>query len=556
MSTGTFNRRWAEVIIETLTRHGIRHICIAPGSRSAPLTLAAAANGKLLCHTHFDERGLGHLALGLAKSSAEAVAIIVTSGTAVANLYPAIIEARLTGEKLVVLSADRPPELIGCGANQAIEQQAIFAHHAQTLNLPRPTAEISARWLVAALDELLGQQQNGAVHINIPLAEPLYGTDNGEYMSWRENLAGWWQGTQPWVSYDQHQAVKTHEQWLCWQQKRGVVIAGGGLTTAQGVRVAIWAEQLGWPLLADVQSHTGSPLPAADLWLANPLAQHTLAQAGIVVQFGSRLTSKRLLQWQESLTVPEFWLIDRLPGRREAANLPGCRIVADIDHWLERHPAPRQKPWALVLEPLVQRVQQQIAAACDRFGEAQLAHRLATLLPADGQLFIGNSLMVRLVDALGQLPAGYPVYCNRGASGIDGLISTAAGVQRGQPQPTLVVLGDISALYDLNALALLRSAPAPLVLIVVNNDGGQIFSLLPTPVAQRERFFCMPQHLHFEHAAAMFGLHYACPQDWQALQQSVEQGWRRDGVTLIELVVEPEAGAATLKRLVEQVAAL
>ncbi|MCU5771313.1 2-succinyl-5-enolpyruvyl-6-hydroxy-3-cyclohexene-1-carboxylic-acid synthase [Erwiniaceae bacterium BAC15a-03b] len=555
MSISTFNHRWAEVIIETLTRHGVHHICIAPGSRSAPLTLAAAANHKLVCHTHFDERGLGHLALGLAKSSGQAVAMIVTSGTALANLYPAVIEARLTGERLVAISADRPPELIGCGANQAIDQSGIFAGYAEALNLPRPTPEISACWLVAALDELLSRQRNGAVQINVPLAEPLYGEDNGEHMNWRDNLADWWQGSRPWVTHRQWETVESQEKWRYWQQRRGVVIAGG-LTAAQGQRVANWAQQLGWPLLADVQSQTGSPLPAADLWLGHPQAQHTLAQAEIIVQFGSKLTSKRLLQWQASQQVAAFWLIDPLPGRREAANLRGNRIVADIDCWLDQHPPQCHTRWARALEPLVTRTQREIAAACEAFGEAQLAHRLPQLLPKGGQLFIGNSLMVRLVDALAQLPAGYPVYANRGASGIDGLLSTAAGVQRGHCVPTLVILGDISALYDLNALALLRNAPAPLVLMVVNNNGGQIFSLLPTPAAQRERFFCMPQHLHFEHAAAMFGLHYARPQEWQALQQSVASGWQREGVTLIELVVEPQAGADTLKQLVNQVAAL
>lgn len=122
MSVSAFNRRWAAVILEALTRHGVRHVCIAPGSRSTPLTLAAAENPAFIHHTHFDERGLGHLALGLAKVSQQPVAVIVTSGTAVANLYPALIEAGLTGEKLILLTADRPPELIDCGANQAIRQ--------------------------------------------------------------------------------------------------------------------------------------------------------------------------------------------------------------------------------------------------------------------------------------------------------------------------------------------------------------------------------------------------------------------------------------------------
>ncbi|MDG6692552.1 2-succinyl-5-enolpyruvyl-6-hydroxy-3-cyclohexene-1-carboxylic-acid synthase, partial [Staphylococcus aureus] len=175
MSTSTFNRRWAGVILEALSRHGVRHLCIAPGSRSTPLTLAAAQHPAFTPHTHFDERGLGHLALGLAKASGEPVAVIVTSGTAVANLYPAVIEAGLTGEKLVVITADRPPELIDCGANQAIRQHTIFGSHpAATLDLPRPTPSIPAAWLISAIDEKMGALKAGALHINTPFAEPLY----------------------------------------------------------------------------------------------------------------------------------------------------------------------------------------------------------------------------------------------------------------------------------------------------------------------------------------------------------------------------------------------
>ncbi|STI74840.1 2-succinyl-5-enolpyruvyl-6-hydroxy-3-cyclohexene-1-carboxylate synthase [Escherichia coli] len=151
MSVSAFNRRWAAVILEALTRHGVRHICIAPGSRSTPLTLAAAENSAFIHHTHFDERGLGHLALGLAKVSKQPVAVIVTSGTAVANLYPALIEAGLTGEKLILLTADRPPELIDCGANQAIRPagNVRLSPHAQYfIAAPRPRISPHVGWFL------------------------------------------------------------------------------------------------------------------------------------------------------------------------------------------------------------------------------------------------------------------------------------------------------------------------------------------------------------------------------------------------------------------------
>lgn len=556
MSTSVFNRRWAALLLETLVRHGVRHVCIAPGSRSTPLTLAAAANRAFVCHTHFDERGLGHLALGLAKATREPVAVIVTSGTAAANLYPALIEAGLTGERLVFLTADRPPELINCGANQAIRQNGLYSSH-PTLNidLPRPSPDIPARWLVSTLDSAMARLRHGALHINCPFAEPLYGGDEQQYEQWSAELGDWWQDTHPWLrEMDPHQVIKQPD-WFFWRQKRGVIIAGR-MGAEEGVQLAEWAAMLGWPLIGDALSQTGQPLPCADLWLANPQARDLLASAQVVVQFGSSLTGKRLLQWQERCQPEEFWLIDDLPGRLDPAHHRGRRIRSTVGEWLDLHPAQPRSPWAGDLSALADDALDATSQyLVNRFGEAQLAHRLPELLPENGQLFLGNSLIVRLIDALTQLPAGYPVFSNRGASGIDGLISTAAGVQRATAKPTLAVVGDLSALYDLNALALLRQCSAPTVLIVVNNNGGQIFSLLPTPEPERQRFYCMPQDVEFSQAAAMFQLDYACPENWGQLQQAVEKAWRHSGATLIELQVPPSDGAETLQHLVQKMGA-
>lgn len=556
MSVSSFNRRWAEVILEALTRHGVRHVCIAPGSRSTPLTLAAAGNNAFVHHTHFDERGLGHLALGLAKVSGEPVAVIVTSGTAVANLYPALIEAGLTGEKLILLTADRPPELIDCGANQAIRQSGIFASHpAQALSLPRPTQGIPARWLVSTIDNLLGSLHCGAVHINCPFAEPLYGELDATGLDWQQQLGDWWRSDKPWLRENTRLHSARQRDWFFWRQKRGVVVAGR-MSAAEGRQVAEWAHTLGWPLIGDVLSQTGQPLPCADLWLGNARAVTELAQAQIVIQLGSSLTGKRLLQWQASCEPEEYWLVDNLPGRLDPAHHRGRRLVSAIGDWLDEHPAEPRASWCSDIPALAQQAWQAVEAQRETFGEAQLAHRLADYLPEQGQLFLGNSLVVRLVDALGQLPAGYPVYSNRGASGIDGLLSTAAGVQRASGKPTLAIVGDLSALYDLNGLALLRQVSAPFVLMVVNNNGGQIFSLLPTPPAERERFYQMPQNVHFEHAAAMFGLHYHRPESWQALDGALTQAWRRPQATIIELVVSETDGAQTLQQLLAGVSQL
>ncbi|MEC5342255.1 2-succinyl-5-enolpyruvyl-6-hydroxy-3-cyclohexene-1-carboxylic-acid synthase [Brenneria populi] len=556
MSTSVFNRRWAALLLEALTRHGVRHICIAPGSRSTPLTLSAAEHGALICHTHFDERGLGHLALGLAKTSREPVAIVVTSGTAAANLYPAIVEAGLTGERLIVLTADRPPELIDCGANQAIRQHGLYASHpTRALNLPRPTPDIPARWLVSSVDAALCELTHGVLHINCPFAEPLYGADDeNACLEWLAPLGDWRQSRDPWLREAGGRALAVQPDWAQWRRKRGVAIAGN-VGPRQGALIAQWANALGWPLIGDVLSQSGQPLPCADIWLACPAALERLRQAEIVVQFGGNLTGKRLLQWQAQCRPREFWLVDALPGRLDPAHHRGRRLIGDIDDWLEAHPPIEQRPWADDLTALARHARSRVMAyLAPRFGEAQLAQRIPELLPPDGQLFVGNSLTIRLIDALAQLPAQYPVYGNRGASGIDGLISTLAGVQRGNPRATLGIVGDLSALYDLNALALLRETPAPLVLIVVNNNGGQIFSLLPTPAAQRERFYCMPQHVEFGHAAAMFGLNYVRAERWDQVAAAVAGAWALGGATLLEVIVPPQDGAQTLNALVAQAA--
>ncbi|MEA9389171.1 2-succinyl-5-enolpyruvyl-6-hydroxy-3-cyclohexene-1-carboxylic-acid synthase [Acerihabitans sp. TG2] len=564
MLSTQFNRSWAKVLIETLTRHGVRHICIAPGSRSTPLTLAASMHPALICHTHFDERGLGHLALGLAKASRQPVAVIVTSGTAAANLYPAIIEASLTGEKLIMLTADRPPELIDCGANQAIRQPGMFSDFAgQRLDLPRPTPDIPARWLVCALDQVLSTAHHGAAHVNCPFAEPLYGQDEAISDEWSLALGDWWDSEQPWLTMawdDAHAgALTTQADWGQWRQRKGVIIAGR-IPVEQGARLAAWAEQLGWPLIGDVLSQTGQPLPFADVWLAHPGAQRLLQQAELVIQFGGSLTGKRLLQWLEQCRPQAFWLVDPLPGRLDPAHHQGRRIVAPISPWLERHPAIRQVPWAAGLTESVALARRHIALKlADHLGEAQVAHRLNELLPPEGRVFIGNSLTVRLVDALVQLPVGYPVYGNRGASGIDGLLSTAAGVLRAENKPLLVVVGDLSALYDLNALALFRHSIVPVVIVVINNEGGQIFSLLPTAESVRERFYVMPQQVEFRHAAALFGLHYRQPRDMAALSACINQVWRQTAAgaaTLVELNVDPHEGAEVFRQLVAGMAEL
>ncbi len=311
--------------------------------------------------------------------------MIVTSGTAVANLYPALIEAGLTGEKLILLTADRPPELIDCGANQAIRQPGMFASHpTHSISLPRPTQDIPARWLVSTIDHapvrfMLVESISTARLLNRCAAK---WTTPG-----LAGNSGWATGGMT----TNRGCVKR----LVWKRKNSATGSSGDKSAAwwlpahecgRGQKVALWAQTLGWPLIGDVLSQTGQPLPCADLWLGNAKATSELQQAQIVVQLGSSLTGKRLLQWQASCEPEEYWIVDDIEGRLDPAHHRGRRLIANIADWLEQHPAEKRQPWCVEIPRLAEQAMQAVIARRDAFGEAQLAHRISDYLPGTGAI--------------------------------------------------------------------------------------------------------------------------------------------------------------------------
>lgn len=557
----TFNHVWSSLLLEELYRLGVRDIALASGSRSAPLTMAAAAHPGFRRHLHFDERGLGFMALGLAKGSGRPVAVIMTSGTAVANLWPAVAEAQLTGVPLIILSADRPPELIDNGANQAIDQQGIFGRYpVHQQNLPSPTPSIPAAFVLSSVDQALARQAHtpGPVHFNCMYPEPLYPGDAYlDFSAYLAPLGDWLHSGEPWSPWQQsEQHCPRQPDWDSLTGRRGVIVAGRIQDPAQGKAVAALAERLGWPLLADLQSQIRFDtcnLVHTDLALQNSCFVTELARAEVLLQFGARLISKRLGQFIKQHPWQDYWLVDPQPARLDPDYRLRRRLVCEPDAFAAAHPvAHPQQPWHRLAERQ-QGISQRIRAACDRFSELGVCHRLNQLIR--GQLFVGNSMPARLMDMLGEAGHGPSrVMTNRGASGIDGLIATAHGfAQSARPdsdEPTTLLLGDLSALHDLNSLALLGKGSRPMVVILLNNDGGSIFRMLPVPTkdALLETYYCLPHGLHFEHAAAMFGLHYRAPttlgefeRDYAAALQS--------GVTLIEIKVPSSEVAEDLKAL-------
>ena len=553
----TFNHVWSSLLLEELHRLGVRDIALASGSRSAPLTMAAAAHPGFRRHLHFDERGLGFMALGLAKGSGRPVAVIMTSGTAVANLWPAVAEAQLTGVPLIILSADRPPELIDNGANQAIDQQGIFGRYpVHQQNLPSPTPSIPAAFVLSSVDQALAKQAltPGPVHFNCMYPEPLYpGEAYLDFSDYLAPLGDWLHSCEPWSPWLQGEQHCPHQpDWDELQGKRGVIIAGRIQDPVEAQRVVQLAERLGWPLLADLQSQIrfdNRNLIHMDLALQNSGFVTELARAEVLLQFGARLISKRLGQFIKQHPWQDYWLVDPQPARLDPDYRLRRRLVCTPRAFATAHQVNhRHLPWHRLAERQ-QGISQQVRSACDRFSELGVCHRLNRLI--QGQLFVGNSMPARLMDMLGETGTGPSrVMTNRGASGIDGLIATAFGFSLSRDEPTTLLLGDLSALHDLNSLALLGKGSRPLVVILLNNDGGSIFRMLPVPTGERllETYYCLPHGLHFEHAAAMFGLNYRAPTTLDEFERDYATALKT-GATLIEIKVPSNEVAEDLKAL-------
>ncbi|OLQ90458.1 2-succinyl-5-enolpyruvyl-6-hydroxy-3-cyclohexene-1-carboxylic-acid synthase [Vibrio panuliri] len=551
------NRIWCQTLLEELTRFGVEQVCVAPGSRSTPLTLEADANSKLTIHTHFDERGLGFLALGMAKASQKPVAVIVTSGTAVANLLPAIAEAKLTGEKLVVLTADRPVELVGCGANQAIVQAGIYSSHVcAELALPSPSQQVPLRWLLTSIDDVMHQQarEGSAVHINCAFPEPLY-SDQAKslYQDYLDSVAHWQQSGERYTQ--QYCAVSTPLFDVSqWQGRKGLIIVGS-VSKSQAELAKKLAEKLAWPVLCDPQSGASSDWAYYDAWLQTEAGRRLLNQADLVLQIGSRIVAKRFNQWLAQADV-EYHYVSPSAARNNQDHRMQIHHVTDITSWLNqslRHQwRDTGKGWAEFGKQLSDHVAQSVLEQThqdSRLTEMALATSLVEL-PADTDVFLGNSLFVRMVDMFGRVES--EVYSNRGASGIDGLVATAAGTMRITDKPSVLYIGDTSLLYDLNSLALFTQQQTPCVIVVTNNDGGAIFDLLPVPQAQKQSLYQMPHGYDFAAAAQQFKLAYHLVTTLAEYQTRVEQHLTQGrGCLLVEVQTPPEQASQQIKAVIQ-----
>ena len=528
----------ARVIVEELITRGVRDVVLAPGSRSAPLAyecFEADRIGLLRLHVRVDERTAAFLALGLAKGSGAPTAVLTTSGTATANLHPAVLEAWHAHLPLIVITSSRPRALINTGSNQTADQDQLFGRHVRAYVglsdevLDHRTWRFEMRRILAAATGLRTRMP-GPVQLNVEFSEPLLPAESAwpppapEFVITASDNP-----TEPRALPDGAQTV----------------IIAGDCTPEEGKAIAELAEHAEVPLMAEPSSnarHSRVALSTYRLLLSSTLAE----EIERVVVFGrptlSRPVSRLLARDDLDLVVVSAYADWVDPGRTastvtDAVRLPEPGNRHWLDAWREADITARER-----LDALLDKQQY--------FSGPALAATVWTALGADGVLFAGSSSPIRDLDLAPVTSASPLVYANRGLSGIDGNVSTAAGIALALERPTHALLGDLTALHDATGLVIGRSEPRPdLRLVLANDDGGSLFATLeqgePAHMGAFERLFGTPQGLRFEALAAAAGIGYRRAEAAAKLTEILAEP--PVGVELVEVVID-RAHRRTLDR--------
>ena len=532
------NLRITQLFVDALVQAGVRHACISPGSRSTPLTLAFYNHPGIVQHLLLDERSAAFFALGLAMTSGKPAALICTSGSAAANYFPAIVEARMSHIPLLVLTADRPHELRGSGANQTIDQVKLYGDMVlMSVDMPAPETELSplverhihtlaARALAASTGF-----EKGPVHLNFPFRKPLEPASPADIpsatLSSRLPLTSISRGR---ISPTTDQVVQVAS--AVRDHPHGLIVCGPLTLPVPGFAAAVHSlsKASGYPILADPLSglrYSSVENPSQLVCAYDALLSARPASCpapGLVLRFGAVPTSTALGTFLERSNVEQILIsengqwaddthrVNRLIQVDEA--LFASQVAAALADGLLDDSGDRQEfaqTWGSLEQTAWGVLNEQIAQS--PLFDAVFVRVLQDLLPADARIFVGNSLAVRHFDRFAApVRTAWQVWGTRGASGIDGNLSVALGIAAADPQhPVVALLGDIALLHDLNALHIPNRLGLNRVTILVNNNrGGGIFRRLPIQAIDPPftEAFLTPHELTFEHAARMFGLEY------------------------------------------------
>jgi 2-succinyl-5-enolpyruvyl-6-hydroxy-3-cyclohexene-1-carboxylate synthase len=562
--------RYLSAFVDELARSGVDHVCICPGSRSTPLAMIFAELAKtspdFKLWMHLDERSAAFFALGLARASRQPVALLCTSGTAAANFMPAIVEARYARVPLIVLTADRPAELRDVGAPQTIDQLRLYGPYAKwfvEVALPESSPEMLryVRTLAnrAAAESMAGPA--GPVHLNFPLREPLVPLPGGEAS---QDVARPEHTPYTAVSSGLRRADASLIGKLAVDLasiERGLIVCGPQDDPAFPEAVARLSAALGYPILADPLSQVRCGphdcqhvISAYDAFLRAPAIVEWAAPQ-VVLRFGAVPTSKPLVQYLTKYADARQILIDGDNPWRDPALVVSQAVRADarlfcedLAHQLDAMNGTGAHTWLdhwLALDQGAQTaIEQQLASFNDLF-EGSVFTELAEVLPDGATLYASSSMPVRDLDtffAASQRRLRF--LANRGANGIDGVVSSALGASAASQNgaPLVLVIGDLAFYHDMNGLMAARLHHLNATIVLINNDGGGIFSFLPQAAYPEhfEQLFGTPHGLDFRQAAALYNATYTHASDWSSFRQAVRQGINGSGLHIVEVQTNRE----------------
>ncbi len=533
----------ATVVVDELARNGVTHVVLAPGSRSAPLAFAAAAHPGVVVHTEIDERSAGFLAVGMGRETGRPAAVLTTSGTAAVNLHPSVVEADLGRVPLLVLTADRPPELHDVGANQTIDQRHLFGGSVRWEGALGPAEDLPGAnsWWRSVICRGVGEATGappGPVHLDLAFREPLVPlTDDGRSVaSPFRSVTGGRGGGAPWTSRSPAPIPVVPLSDDVVAEERGLVVAGDlGPTVATGVIAGELAARLGWPLVAEP---TAGTRPAQAISTAHHLFTHPRFvdefRPEVVLVVGRAVLDRGLARLcrRTRVVVADPWGWPD-PGRLAVEMLAGIPappgdVPARTSGW--------RRAW-LGVERTVRQALDQALDGFETVTEPRVARDVAALLDGDDRLVVSSSMPIRDLDRF-MAPGPVRVHANRGASGIDGFVSTVLGVAAGHGGRTLGLAGDLAMLHDASGL-LVRPRPDA-VFVVVNNDGGGIFSFLPQArfPDRFEELFAAPHGRSFQAMATFYGVGHHRVDEPDGLVAAVEGAFADGGIQIVEVATD------------------
>jgi 2-succinyl-5-enolpyruvyl-6-hydroxy-3-cyclohexene-1-carboxylate synthase len=575
--------------VDELARAGVRHVCIAPGSRSAPLALTIAGHSALRVWMHLDERSAAFFALGMARALGEPVALLCTSGTAAANFFPAVVEARSACVPLVVLTADRPPELRGVGAAQTIDQHHLYGRYPKwfvEVALPDATPDLLryARTLACRATATAMADPAGPVHLNFPFREPLVpssmeppaNASEIDILAWRGRPDG-----AAWVTVERTIQAATGETMRHIAAKltgarRPLLICGPQFDRGLAAPLAALASAIGAPLLVDPLSQLRwgahdrrSLIDRYDTMLRDSNVASAL-NPDVILRIGGLPTSKALMQYfQRHATAHQIVVDAQWPDptllAAEVLHVEPRNLCAQLLAHISNEPGASiaDASWLTSWRRLDAVAGASLAEYADSLAEpfegAVLA-QIAALIPADGTLFVSSSMPVRDLDSFA---AGddrpLRVLANRGANGIDGVVSSALGVAATREHndgPVVLVIGDLAFYHDMNGLLAARLHSLDATIVVLNNDGGGIFSFLPQAAkpVHFEQLFGTPHGMRFEPVANLYGARYRLADTLESLRVAVSEGIHGTGLHIVEIHTDRARNVALHREAWDRVA--